>query len=613
MSLWGGRFSEPSAAEFKHFNDSLRFDYVLAPYDLQASRAWANALHQAELLSQDENAALQRALAELQQAVQANPELPLSTDAEDIHSWVEAQLIEKIGDTAKKLHTGRSRNDLVATDLRLYCKKQAEQILAANLAAIEALVGFAEQYYDAMLPGYTHLQRAQPITAGHWALAYVQMLQRDVIRLREAIRRIDICPLGSGALAGTTAAINREALAHELGFRHANDNSLDGVSDRDFALDLLNVAATGMVHLSRIAEDLIFYCSGESGCFSMSDRISSGSSLMPQKKNPDLFELLRGKAGRVIGHQHALQMTLKGLPLAYNKDMQEDKEGLFDALQTYLQCLSMLAFAIPEVTVQREHAAKQAALGYSNATELADYLVSKGIPFRDAHHLTGVAVVKAQQQQLPLEQMPLTELQHISAVISDDVYAWLDLSYGLNQRCAQGGTAPAAVKVTLKHAKDWLHAAEAASKHIRQARLSDVDKIVELTTYWAEKGENLPRSREDIMQAIHTFAVAEINDQVMGCAALYVYSTGLAEIRSLGLFPAAQGKGLGAELVAWLLWKARELEIQRVIALTRVPDFFEKLKFKLTSKDKLPEKVMKDCELCPRKHNCDEVALEYRL
>ncbi|MDX1706038.1 argininosuccinate lyase [Pseudidiomarina sp.] len=613
MSLWGGRFSTPSAAEFKQFNDSLSFDYVLAPFDIQASQAWATALHQARLLTATENQQLQQALGDLARAVAADPKLPLSADDEDIHSWVEAQLIDKIGATAKKLHTGRSRNDLVATDLRLFCKQLAQQLITANLAAINALLSFAETYSDTLLPGYTHLQRAQPIVAGHWALAYVQMLQRDVSRLRDAVKRMDVCPLGSGALAGTTAPLDRENLAHDLGFRLASENSLDAVSDRDFALDLLNAASNGMLHLSRLAEDVIFYCSGESGCFAMSDRISSGSSLMPQKKNPDLFELLRGKTGRVLGHQHALQITLKGLPMAYNKDMQEDKTGLFDALLTYQQCLQMLAFAIPELTVNSEHAARQAALGYSNATELADYLVSKGMPFRDAHHVTGEVVLLAQQQGLALEQLSIAQFNSVSDLIGEDVYPILEISYGLNKRSALGGTAPKAVKTGLKHAQDWLHAAEAASKHVRQARLSDVDKICELIAYWAEQGENLPRNKADIMQAIHGFAVAEINDEVVGCAALYVYSTGLAEIRSLGLFPQAQGKGLGAELVAWLLWKARELGISRTIVLTRVPEFFGRLNFRLTVKEKLPEKVMKDCDICPRKDNCDEIALEYWL
>ncbi|RUO38989.1 argininosuccinate lyase [Pseudidiomarina aestuarii] len=613
MSLWGGRFSEPSAAEFKQFNDSLAFDYVLAPFDLQASQAWAQALHAAELLTADENEQLQTALQDLVKAVTKDPQLPLQTDAEDIHSWVEAELINRIGSTAKKLHTGRSRNDLVATDLRLFCKQFAQQLVSTNLVLIQALLNFAEQYSDALLPGYTHLQRAQPIVAGHWAMAYVQMLQRDVSRLKDGLKRMDFCPLGSGALAGTTAPIDRSLLAQELGFRQANENSLDGVSDRDFALDLLNTASIGMIHLSRLAEDAIFYCSGESGCFSMSDKISSGSSLMPQKKNPDLFELLRGKAGRVIGHQVALQTTLKGLPLAYNKDMQEDKEGLFAALHTYLQCLQMCTFAIPHVRVNVEHAELQAALGYSNATELADYLVSKGVPFRDAHHLTGSAVQLAQQHGVALEQLSVEQFKTISDLIEDDVYPILDIRYGLNQRRALGGTAPSAVRLAIKHASDWLHAAEAASKHVRQARLSDVDKICELIAYWAEQGENLPRSKADIMQAIQTFAIAELNDEIVGCAALYVYSTGLAEIRSLGLFPVAQGKGLGAELVAFLLWKARELGITRTIVLTRVPEFFGKLNFKLTVKEKLPEKVMKDCEICPKKHACDEIALEYLL
>jgi len=613
MSLWGGRFTEASPSEFKAFNDSLPFDYVLAPFDIAASQAWADGLLSAQLLTAAEHQQLQTALAELAQAVADEPQLPLQTDAEDIHSWVESQLIDKIGATAKKLHTGRSRNDLVATDLRLWCKQQGDGLIQANLVVIEKLLRFATQYADTMIPGYTHLQRAQPITAGHWAMAYVAMLQRDVSRLRDALKRMDVCPLGSGALAGTTAAMDRSHLAAALNFRQANENSLDGVSDRDFALDLLTAASTGMMHLSRLAEDAIFYCSGESGVFAMSDRISSGSSLMPQKKNPDLFELLRGKTGRVYGHMNALYTTLKGLPLAYNKDMQEDKEGLFAGLACYQQCLQMLAFAVPELSVNEVHAAQHAAQGYSNATELADYLVSKQIPFRDAHHLTGELVLMAQQQQCALDALSLSDMQTVSAVIEADVYPVLALSYGLQQRQALGGTAPAQVRHSIKNAQDWLHAAEAASQHVRQARLSDVDKICELIAYWADQGENLPRNKADVMQAIHGFAVAEIDGEVMGCAALYVYSTGLAEIRSLGLFPAAQGKGLGAELVAYLLWKAKELGIARTIVLTRVPEFFGKLNFVITSKEKLPEKVMKDCELCPRKENCDEVALEYQL
>src|SRR5690606_11427383 len=262
MSLWGGRFSEPSAAEFKAFNDSLSFDYVLAPYDIEASRAWAKGLLEAKLITADEQQQLDEALEQLAQAVLENPRLPLATAAEDIHSWVEAQLIERIGATAKKLHTGRSRNDLVATDLRLWCKNQTHALIEANLVAIQQLLTFAKRYANSIIPGYTHLQRAQPITAGHWALAYVGMLQRDVGRLRDALKRLDVCPLGSGALAGTTATLDRTALAQALGFRSACENSLDGVSDRDFVLELLACASTGMVHLSRLAEAAIFYVSG---------------------------------------------------------------------------------------------------------------------------------------------------------------------------------------------------------------------------------------------------------------------------------------------------------------------------------------------------------------
>lgn len=613
MSLWGGRFSQPSAAEFQQFNDSLRFDYQLAPYELQCSKAWATALWQAQLITASDHTALQQALDELVAAIAKDPRLPLQTGAEDIHAWVEAQLIDRIGVTAKRLHTGRSRNDLVATDLRLWCKQQVQQLIDANLAAVNALLEFAERYATSVIPGYTHLQRAQPITAGHWALAYVAMLQRDVQRLQDTRKRLDVAPLGSGALAGTTAAIDRQQLAQALGFRQASDNSLDAVSDRDFALDLLYSACTGMMHLSRLAEDVIFYVSGESACFAMSDQISSGSSLMPQKKNPDLFELLRGKTGRVYGHLQALLTTMKGLPLAYNKDMQEDKEGLFDGVATYLQCVQMLAFALPQLQVNEAHAMHQAELGYSNATELADYLVRQGMAFRDAHHVTGQLVVVAQQQGVSLAELPLTQLQQYCPAIQADVYEVLPVAYGMAQRRAQGGVAPSAIKSSLKRAQVWLQAATAASLHVRQARLTDVDKICELIAYWAEQGENLPRDKADVMQAIHGFAVAELDDEVVGCAALYVYGTGLAEIRSLGLFPQAQGKGLGAELVAFLLWKARELGIKRTIVLTRVPEFFGKLNFKLTVKEELPEKVMKDCELCPRRDHCDETALEYRL
>lgn len=613
MSMWGGRFEQGSAAEFRDFNDSLKFDYVLAPYDIQASQAWVNALAGEGLLSVEEQQQLLSGLDELAEAVALNPKLPLQSQAEDIHSWVEAELQERIGRVARKLHTGRSRNDLVATDLRLWAIAKAKLIGEQILAAINTLIEFAERYENAVMPGYTHLQRAQPVLIAHWALAYVEMLERDFDRLSQASDRAMIAPLGCGALAGSGIAIDRSAIAKELDLREPARNSLDAVSDRDFVLELLSVASIGMVHLSRLSEDIVFYTSGEAGFFLLGDQISSGSSLMPQKKNPDVFELIRGKTGRVAGHLQAMLMTVKGLPLAYNKDMQEDKEGFFDALEQWQRCLAIAAYAIPYLSVDLAKAEAAAMLGYSNATDLADYMVSKGIPFRDAHDLSGQLVLRAINQQCALEALPLTTMQAVCPSIDEDVYPALALTAGMNRRSALGGTAPIRVHGAIRRARLRYQAHAAALTHIRQARLTDVPAIAALIRYWAGKGEHLPRQEQDIMQAIHTFAVAEIDGKVVGCGALYVYGTGLAEVRSLGLREGLQGKGLGAEIVQFLLDQARNLGIARVIALTRSPAFFAKLGFEIADKSRWPEKVMKDCEFCPRKHACDETGLEIRL
>ena len=613
MSMWGGRFEEGSAVEFREFNDSLKFDYVLAPFDIQASKAWVNALTEQALLSTNEQQALQTGLDNLLAEVLANPQLPLQNEAEDIHSWVEEQLQDRIGAVARKLHTGRSRNDLVATDLRLWAIARATLIGEQIAATIDALLVFAERYEDTVMPGYTHLQRAQPVLASHWALAYVEMLERDLDRLSQARDRAGHCPLGCGALAGSGVTVERSKIAHELGFRDPCRNSLDAVSDRDFVIELLSVASLSMVHLSRLSEDIVFYCSGEAGFFLLGDAISSGSSLMPQKKNPDVFELIRGKTGRVVGNLQAMLITVKGLPLAYNKDMQEDKEGFFDALQQWQQCLSIMAYALPHLSVAEDVALDAAERGYSNATDLADYLVSKGIAFRDAHELSGQLVLIALRKNVPLEGLELAVLQEVAPEISNDVYAALALRAGMNRRAALGGTAPVRVHGALRRARQRLQAHVAALTHVRQAKLSDVPKIAELIRYWAAKGEHLPRKDEDIMQAIHQFAIAEIDGEIVGCGALYVFGTGLAEIRSLGLKEGLQGKGLGAEIVQFLLDQARNLGIGRVIALTRAPAFFAKIGFEIADKSRWPEKVMKDCEFCPRKHACDETGLEIRL
>lgn len=320
MAMWGGRFTEASLAEFSEFNDSLSFDYLLAQQDIQASRAWTIGLLEAGIITAAEAEQLDHALADLALALESNPKLPLQTQEEDIHSWVEAQLQQKIGAVAKKLHTGRSRNDLVATDLRLWTKLNANQVRSTLITAIGALITFADAHFGAVMPGFTHLQRAQPVLVSHWALAYIEMFKRDLSRIDDALARMDVCPLGCGALAGTGIQIDRTALAQRLGFQSAALNSLDAVSDRDYVVELSATASLCMTHLSRLSEDVIFFCSGEAAFFKLGDAISSGSSLMPQKKNPDVFELLRGKTGRVLGHLVAILHVLKGLPLAYNKD-----------------------------------------------------------------------------------------------------------------------------------------------------------------------------------------------------------------------------------------------------------------------------------------------------
>ncbi|MCA6222321.1 argininosuccinate lyase [Photorhabdus antumapuensis] len=456
MALWGGRFSQKADQRFKQFNDSLRFDYRLAEQDITGSVAWSKALVTVGVLTVEEQQRLELALNELLNEVQANPQAILQSDAEDIHSWVEGQLISKVGDLGKKLHTGRSRNDQVATDLKLWCKEYISHLHQAIVELQQALVITAENNQDAVMPGYTHLQRAQPITFAHWCLAYVEMLVRDESRLQDTLKRLNTSPLGCGALAGTAYDIDREQLASWLGFASATRNSLDSVSDRDHVLELLSNASISMIHLSRFAEDLIFFNSGEAGFIELSDRVTSGSSLMPQKKNPDALELIRGKCGRVQGALTGMMMTLKGLPLAYNKDMQEDKEGLFDALDTWLDCLHMAALVLDGIQVRRSRCAEAAKQGYANATELADYLVAKGVPFREAHHIVGEIVIMALNQGEALEVLALTELQKFSSAIAEDVYDILSLQSCLDKRLAKGGVSQKQVMKAIAEAKQKL-------------------------------------------------------------------------------------------------------------------------------------------------------------
>ncbi|ENM5761125.1 argininosuccinate lyase [Vibrio mimicus] len=453
MALWGGRFTQAADSRFKAFNDSLRFDYRLAEQDIVGSIAWSKALVSVNVLSVQEQQQLEQALNHLLKSVQQDPEQILVSDAEDIHSWVEQKLIEQVGDLGKKLHTGRSRNDQVATDLKLWCRDQGVHLLLALKTLQQQLVAVAAEHQATVLPGYTHLQRAQPVTFAHWCLAYLEMFERDESRLTDALARLNTSPLGSGALAGTAYAIDREVLAADLGFTRATRNSLDAVSDRDHVMELMSVASISMLHLSRLAEDMIFYTTGEAGFIELADTVTSGSSLMPQKKNPDALELIRGKTGRVYGALAGMMMTVKALPLAYNKDMQEDKEGLFDALDTWFDCLQMAGLCFDGIKVNAARTLEAAKQGYSNATELADYLVAKGIPFREAHHIVGVAVVAAIGKGVALEELSLAELQQFSSLIEQDVYPILTIESCLEKRCALGGVSPKQVAYAVEQAQ----------------------------------------------------------------------------------------------------------------------------------------------------------------
>ncbi|PKH54003.1 argininosuccinate lyase [Shewanella sp. Choline-02u-19] len=449
MALWGGRFSQESSALFKLFNDSLPVDFRLIEQDIQGSIAWASAITQVGILTSDECTQLHAALNELLVETSASPELIIASGAEDIHSFVEQSLIAKVGDLGKKLHTGRSRNDQVATDLKLWCKKEGQQQLVLLAKLRSALIALAEREIESVMPGYTHLQRAQPVLFGHWCLAYVEMFERDISRLEDALKRADTCPLGTGALAGTAYPMDRVKLAESLGFAGPTLNSLDTVSDRDHVIEICSDASISMMHLSRMAEDLIFFNSGEAGFIELDDEVTSGSSLMPQKKNPDALELIRGKTGRVYGSLVGILTTMKALPLAYNKDMQEDKEGLFDVMDSWAICLEMAALVLSGLQVNRERTLIAAQQGYANSTELADYLVAKGMPFREAHHVVGEAVVNAMAKQTPLEELPLEELQSFSAIIEADVYECLTIESCLTKREALGGTSLIQVKSAL--------------------------------------------------------------------------------------------------------------------------------------------------------------------
>ena len=452
-NLWGGRFAAKTDATFAEFNRSFKFDKRLFAADVRCSVAHCDGLFHAGILTRLEAEKIKNGLVTLLKRADYDKNYFDDAVAEDIHSFIETRLIQLIGDTGRKLHTGRSRNDQVATTFRLWLREEIEALSRAARDLQKALIDSADANKEAVLPGYTHLQRAQPILWTHWCLAYFEMLARDRERLDEVWRRTNVLPLGSAALAGTSYEIDREAIARDLGFEGVSANSLDAVSDRDFAVEFAGAGALVMVHLSRLAEDLILYASSEFRFVELSDAVSTGSSLMPQKKNPDALELIRGKAGRVFGHQLALLTTLKGLPMAYNKDLQEDKEAVFDTVDTVKFCLDVAAIVLQNLAINKETTFKAATEGYLNATELADYLVHKGVPFRTAHDTVGKLVLYAISQKRELQELNLEDFRQFSPNIEQDVFAALSLEQTLASKNQIGGTSPERVFESLEAAK----------------------------------------------------------------------------------------------------------------------------------------------------------------
>ena len=452
MQLWQGRFQKALDPKTNDFNSSIRFDSRMFREDIAGSIAHATMLCAQGIISSEDLADILEGLQAIREDIESG-KLEIDPNAEDIHTFVEGELTARVGAAGKRLHTARSRNDQVALDIRLYLRKACDDLHAQLTELISVLCKKAEQYADAVMPGYTHLQRAQPITFGHHLLAYAEMLLRDKERLQDAKKRMNVCPLGACALAGTTYNTDREMTARDLGFSGAMQNSLDAVSDRDFCMELASMLSILMVHLSRFSEEIVLWCSWEFKFVELDDAFSTGSSIMPQKKNPDITELIRGKSGRVFGDLMTLLTMMKGLPLAYNKDMQEDKEAIFDAFDTVEMCLTAFIPMLDTMTALPENMRKAAAGGFINATDCADFLVSKGLPFRDAYKATGELVALCIQKGLTLETLPLSEYQKICDLFDEGVYEAINLDKCVNDRTSLGGPAPENVRAQVKRVK----------------------------------------------------------------------------------------------------------------------------------------------------------------
>jgi argininosuccinate lyase len=449
---WSGRFSEPVAELVKRYTASVGFDHKLAMFDIHGSLAHAQMLASCDIITMQDLKDIQRGLAQIENEIIAG-DFVWSLDLEDVHLNIEKRLTTLVGDAGKRLHTGRSRNDQVATDVRLYLRSAIDDLAALLRRLQSALLDLAGQHTNTIMPGFTHLQVAQPITFAHHLMAYFEMLKRDADRLQDCRKRVNRLPLGAAALAGTSFPIKREYVAELLGFDGVCENSLDAVSDRDFAIEFTACAALIMTHLSRFSEELIVWMSPRFGFIDLADRFCTGSSIMPQKKNPDVPELVRGKTGRVNGHLIALLTLMKGQPLAYNKDNQEDKEPLFDTVETLAQTLSIYADMITGITAKPDAMRSAALQGYATATDLADYLVKKGVPFRDAHEAVALAVRFAEQRGCDLSDISLAELRHFSELIGEDVYQVLTLEGSVASRNHIGGTSPQQVAAAIARAR----------------------------------------------------------------------------------------------------------------------------------------------------------------
>jgi len=440
MKLWGGRFTKTTDAKTDHFHSSISFDQRLYKQDISGSMAHAKMLGKQGIISQEDAELIQQGLSEILEELEAG-KIELDEAAEDIHMNIETLLTQRVGQAGKRLHTGRSRNDQVALDLRMYMKEEITAIRQLIIRLIQKLNQLAALHLDTIMPGYTHLQRAQPITLAHHLCAYIEMFKRDNERLADAYKRTDIMPLGSGALAATTYPLDREFVKEELGFASVTINSMDGVSDRDFCLEFLSAASIIMAHLSRFCEEIILWSSHEFKFIELDDSYSTGSSIMPQKKNPDMAELIRGKTGRVYGDLMGLLTVIKGLPLAYNKDMQEDKEAVFDAVDTVKTCLEVFTGMVATIKINSSSMAKAASGGFTNATDAADYLVKKGLPFREAHEILGKLVLYCIENQKDLNQLKLSEYKEASNVFEEDIYECISLENCVNTRNVVGGPA----------------------------------------------------------------------------------------------------------------------------------------------------------------------------